>query len=276
MTSATVSLRNNASHFMKRFGWDAETLKEHMDHDANSVSRQLPSARASMWGWLLAVGALALFSVIANCQDDDCALTQFDTQLAEKLHQHARGNPVAVTILATLTALGSAKFLTSFAITVALVLLWRGQLVLSRVWGVVFAGCLLNDALKHFFQRHRPQFQNPFVVEASWSFPSGHAMGSLIGYGLLAYLLWQTVPRPRLRLVVVISIALLVSAIGFSRLYLGAHYFSDVVGGYAAGIGWLSCSISGVEMLQRRGRLRLFKHPSPAAILQTPTNMESV
>lgn len=248
-----------------------------MDHDANSVSRRNSSARTLAWGWLLAVGAVALFSVIANCQDNDCALTQFDRQLAESLHEHARGSPVAVTFLTALTALGSAKVLTGFAIAVAFVLLWRGQRVLSRVWGIVFAGCLLNDALKHYFQRHRPQFQNPFVVETSWSFPSGHAMGSLIGYGLLAYLLWQTVPQPRLRLIAVTGIALLVSAIGFSRLYLGAHYFSDVIGGYAAGIGWLSCSISGVEMLQRRGRLRLFKHPSSAVVTaQPPSNMESI
>lgn len=214
----------------------------------------------------MALGALGLFSAIADCQDGDCALTQFDAQLAVSLHEHARDNPTTVAILKTLTSLGSAKTLTVFAIAVALLMLWRGQHVLSRVWGLVFAGCLLNDVLKSFFQRHRPQFPNPFVTEASWSFPSGHAMGSLIGYGLLAYLLWMAVPR--MRLAIAMGTALLVSAIGFSRLYLGAHYFSDVIAGYAAGIVWLSVSISGIEMLQRTGRLKLFQHRSPVVVPQ--------
>jgi membrane-associated phospholipid phosphatase len=193
-------------------------------------------------------------------------LTQFDAQLAVSLHEHARANPTTVAILTTLTSLGSVKTLTAFAIAVALVMLWRGQHVLSRVWGIVFAGCLLNGVLKSLFQRHRPQFQNPFVIEASWSFPSGHAMGSVIGYGLLAYLLWMAVPR--MRSAVVMGTVLLVSAIGFSRLYLGAHYFSDVIAGYAAGLVWLSVSISGIEMLQRTGRLKLFKHRSPVVVPQ--------
>ena len=242
-----------------------------MDHVDNSVGRLSPPVLASIWGWLLALGALGplgLFSAIADCQDGDCALTQFDSQLALSLHEHARANPATVAILTTLTALGSVKTLTSFAIAVALLMFWRGQHVLSRVWGIVFAGCLLNGVLKSLFQRHRPQFQNPFVTEASWSFPSGHAMGSVIGYGLLAYLLWSAVPRPRQRLAVVMGTALLVSAIGFSRLYLGAHYFSDVIAGYAAGLVWLSTSISGIEILQRRGRLKLFKPRSQAVIPQ--------
>lgn len=211
--------------------------------------------------------------MIADCQDEDCALTQFDAQLAVSLHEHARANPTTVAILQTLTALGSAKTLTSFAIAVALLMLWRGQHVLSRVWGVVFAGCLLNDALKSFFQRHRPEFSNPFVTEPSWSFPSGHAMGSLIGYGLLAYLLWLAVPR--LRWAVVAGTVLLVTAIGFSRLYLGAHYFSDVIGGYVAGLVWLSVSISGIEMLQRTGRLKLFKNRPQTVISQPQSAVES-
>ena len=239
------------------------------------MSCRLPPARDSLWGWLLALGALGLFSMIADCQDDNCALTQFDTQLAVSLHEHARTNPTTVATLTTLTALGSAKFLTSFAIAVAVLLVCRGQWILSRVWGLVLSGCLLNDALKSLFQRDRPQFQNPFVIEASWSFPSGHAMGSLIGYGLLAYLLWSAVPRQRLRLAVVIVTTLLVSAIGFSRLYLGAHYFSDVVAGYAAGIVWLSVSISGIETLQRSGRLKLFQNRSQVVVPQPQSAIEA-
>jgi undecaprenyl-diphosphatase len=81
-------------------------------------------------------------------------------------------------------------------------------------------------------------------------------MGSLVGYGMLAYLLvssganlWQV------RTAILSSAAVLILAIGVSRLYLGVHYFSDVVGGYAAGVLWLTACITGLE-ISRRGSER--------------------
>jgi undecaprenyl-diphosphatase len=80
-------------------------------------------------------------------------------------------------------------------------------------------------------------------------------MGSLFGYGMLAYLVarfWATTGAQRLTIIVVTTV--LVVSIGLSRLYLGVHYFSDVVAGYAAGLVWLASCISGVEVaLGRRG-----------------------
>ena len=78
-------------------------------------------------------------------------------------------------------------------------------------------------------------------------------MGSLVVYGMLAYLLvvfWTE--RRRTRLTIVLIAALLTVAIGVSRLYLGVHYFSDVVAGYAAGLLWLSACSTGREMARRQ------------------------
>ena len=78
-------------------------------------------------------------------------------------------------------------------------------------------------------------------------------MGSLVVYGMLAYLLvvlWTE--RRRTQLTIVLVAALLTVAIGVSRLYLGVHYFSDVVAGYAAGLLWLSACITGLEMARRQ------------------------
>jgi undecaprenyl-diphosphatase len=77
-------------------------------------------------------------------------------------------------------------------------------------------------------------------------------MGALVCYGMLAYvllILWN--PSRRMRITIVAATALLIVLIGVSRLYLGVHYFSDVVGGYAAGTLWLSACISGVEVARR-------------------------
>ena len=93
----------------------------------------------------------------------------------------------------------------------------------------------------------------PLLTARGWSFPSGHAMGSLVAYGMLAYLLLRETHLGRhQRMLVIISAALLVLLIGLSRLYLGVHYFSDVIGGYAAGVVWLAACISGLEIVRRR------------------------
>ena len=79
-------------------------------------------------------------------------------------------------------------------------------------------------------------------------------MVALTGYGMLAYVLVVLAIRRRaFQIAVVVGAALLIVAVGLSRLYLGVHYFSDVVGGYAAGVLWLSGTISGVEVARRWG-----------------------
>ena len=109
----------------------------------------------------------------------------------------------------------------------------------------------LNHLLKGLFARPRPFFEHPLLVETSYSFPSGHAMESFVLYGMLAYFAVLALESWRARTAVVFGAALLVLLIGFSRMYLGVHYFSDVVAGYAAGGVWLSTLITGAETIRR-------------------------
>ena len=143
--------------------------------------------------------------------------------------------------------------LTILALAVALLLAARREWIVLAGWLAAFAGGgLLDVVLKLVIRRPRPPGAAAFLQHFSWSFPSGHAMASLIGYGMLAYvltLLW--IHRRSAQVAVVLGAALLIIAIGFSRLYLGVHYFSDVVGGYAAGVLWLSACISGLEVARR-------------------------
>jgi undecaprenyl-diphosphatase len=212
-------------------------------------------------GLLLSLVALNVFTELTESVTEQEELAQFDLALATALHQNT--SPDQVATFRVITDLGNGLVLTALGVGVGVVLLIRRHWLLLASWLLTLAGgSLLNILLKAIFQRTRPEFVSPFVVEPGWSFPSGHAMGSLITYGLLAYLLVLVLPR-YLKLVIVMAIVSLVLLIGFSRLYLGVHYFSDVVAGYAAGAVWLATSISGTEVARRRQQV----HPS----LQSPS-----
>jgi undecaprenyl-diphosphatase len=135
------------------------------------------------------------------------------------------------------------------AMVIGVLLAVRRRWILLAGWVAAFAGGgLLEAVLKVVIQRPRPPDAADYLWRTSWSFPSGHAMGSLIGYGMLAYIAtvyW--VHPPRQRLLVVFGASLVILSVGLSRLYLGVHYFSDVIAGYAAGAVWLSACISGLD-----------------------------
>jgi len=119
-------------------------------------------------------------------------------------------------------------------------LAWCRRGLLLAGWVAALAGgSILDAALKHIIQRARPIYAAAFLHGTSYSFPSGHAMESLVGYGMLAYFLvvfWAT--RRHSQVAIIAASTMLIAAIGFSRLYLGVHYFSDVIGVYAGGILW--------------------------------------
>jgi undecaprenyl-diphosphatase len=125
------------------------------------------------------------------------------------------------------------------------------------IWLIAGAGAgLLNQALKYFYDRPRPPFKDLWVYESNQSFPSGHSLGSLVVFGLLAYLLALLLDW-RGRAAVLGGTGLLILTIGFSRIYLGAHYFSDVLGGFCVGAAWLGVCISAIESVRlhpRHGR----------------------
>lgn len=138
--------------------------------------------------------------------------------------------------------------LTGILITVGLVLIWRRRwralAALAITCGV---GAVLNVVLKAAFQRSRPAF--PGHAPVGWSFPSAHAMNSFVAYGFLA--MWAIRTWPQWRTPIALSAVALVAAIGFARLYLGMHYSSDILGGYAAGLVWLVICTLGLRLGER-------------------------
>lgn len=113
---------------------------------------------------------------------------------------------------------------------------WSVYLLLIAALG----GKFLNSVLKGWFDRPRPSIVEHVDVVHSMSFPSGHAMASLVVYGSVAYVVGRLEPTVLLRRTTWALASLLILAIGVSRMYLGVHYPSDVLAGFVAGLAWLA------------------------------------
>ena len=216
-------------------------------------------ARLSPEGYLglhLTIGLLIIlaagwwFGDIAEDMSRDAATRLLDDSVTSWFQEHAtpfltKGSRIA-------TFFGSVIFLTSAAAVLALVFATRKSFY--RLLALVLTmggGSLLNLLLKHFFHRHRPVLENPLVTLSSFGFPSGHTMGSTIFYGLLALLIAHSLRRWPGRILAGCLAALIIVLVGVSRIYLGALYFTDVIGAIAIGLAWLAFCWTGVETLRK-------------------------
>lgn len=135
---------------------------------------------------------------------------------------------------------------------------WRFVLQLLMV--ILVAG-LANQFLKEFFQRARPSIENMMISVETLSYPSGHAMCAMSYYGFLAYLIFHIRMKKYLRWTIFSLLVFLIAAIGISRVYLGAHYASDVVAGYIAGVIWLMFCIVLFTILSMHQKRKARRNP---------------
>lgn len=203
-------------------------------------------------GIMVSLAALWLFAGVTEDIIHHDPVTRADTGLLNWFHQHpsAFGNR----IFEAFGWVASPTVIISLAVLVFLFLLIRQDKLLASAWLATLLGSgIVDAAVKHIVQRPRPNHMDVFSYGPANSFPSGHALGALTCYGMLAYLLAVFWAKDwRARTAIVAAAVLLVTAVGFSRIYLGVHYFSDVIAGYAAGLVWLSVCITGVEIVRRK------------------------
>ena len=204
-------------------------------------------------GWHLVIGLLVFASttlILGEIAEDIIngePLTIADAQLNTWLHARS---PQLTTTFLVITALGSTVPASCIAVIVGLYLLWRRQTYwLAAVWLSVFGGMLLNKFLKYVFHRPRPHFDDPILTLTSYSFPSGHTMAATVLYGVLAALLFTKIKRRSYRVLVILAASFLIALVGFSRMYLGAHYLSDVLGAIAEGLAWLSLCLTALHVI---------------------------
>ncbi len=180
-------------------------------------------------------------------------LTVADAQLSGWLHTH--GSPFLTNAMFAATSFGSAVWVSCAAVAFGLYLLWRRRFYwLAALASAVLGGMLVNKLLKFLFHRARPAFTDPILALNSYSFPSGHTMMATVLYGALAAFLIARTTDWRQRALIIFSAGLLIGFVGFSRIYLGAHYLSDVLGAMAEGLAWLALCLTVVYSVWRGGR----------------------
>jgi membrane-associated phospholipid phosphatase len=223
------------------------------------MSMTTHSATTSLRGAHVAAGVLVfaiMTLVLAGISEDVVSgrpLTVADVQFSAWLRAHR--SPSVTSAMRVVTSLGSTLTVTCVAGVLAVGLVWRQRrpywfaaLVLS-----VLGGGLLNRLLKEAFHRPRPSFDDPVLIFTGYGFPSGHTMMASVLYGVVAAYLCAHTSDWRRRLLVVASAGLLIALVGFSRIYLGAHYLSDVLAAMAEGLAWLSLCLTAVYSVWLRG-----------------------
>ena len=161
-------------------------------------------------------------------------ITGLDTTLLQYLFAH-RDITTTLTFI-NLTELGSTIFVCGIALCVSLFLTYQRRFAPALGLGVSVLGAGATALLiKEIIHRARPDIVLQAYRETGFSFPSGHATLAAAGYGFLIYLAYRMMPAGYLRTLTIAGLTLLIAIIAFSRLYLGVHYLSDVIGGLLLG-----------------------------------------
>ena len=198
----------------------------------------------------VAVVALALFALLARAVLAQGPLTLVDREAMLFLASH-RAAWVTTLTLALGATHQTVVVLAATALAAAL-LAWRGPARGALLLLAIPTGMLANNGLKHLFQRPRPALDEPLVRLTTLSFPSGHAIAATLFYGALCLLLLAHTRRRAVRMAAAAFAFTMIVLVDFSRVYLGAHYLSDVLGATCLGVAWLALWLEGIARWGRR------------------------
>jgi undecaprenyl-diphosphatase len=159
--------------------------------------------------------------------------------------------PWALQVFGALTHLADTATMTVLCLVGTLVLVARGKRGLALAWLLAIAGnSILNQSLKRLIGRARPLDPEGALRVQGLSFPSGHSSGSVVVYGMLAFLALRFLPKVW-HLPVLVTAMVLAFAVGISRALLRVHFASDVAAGIASGSAWLALCITSAELFLR-------------------------
>ncbi len=238
---------------------DTNTVSPVQDKQSNEHDSGLRSpgllGESPIIGLILILLGGGLFSILAIAlQTHSPFLLQTDTQIANDLHTVALHSIPAILGLAIIGYYLGQEIIVAIGVVLVVYFLykryWRELSMVLIAWGGEAGVWLL---LSNYFNRQRPVFATPAWHQMTApGFPSGHVFGAVLCYGLLAYLF---VPKMSTRFwkgIVIALAMLMILYIGFSRLFVGDHYPSDVLAGYGIGTAWGAFVYTLVEVIAKR------------------------
>jgi undecaprenyl-diphosphatase len=212
--------------------------------------------KRKLFGALLLVGfavALVTTSGLVKLHDEmlKASFEQRDRAIQSWVHGFAR--PMLTEVMRGLSWIGSPFVLTP-AVALVVGLMWRWGLNDDAVLvaAAALGGVALEEVMKLHFKRSRPELPWAFVHEHSFSFPSGHSVLAMVMYGVIVYKTQGKLRSKWAKSALMMGAFLMVAGIGVSRVYLGAHYPSDVAGGYFVGAVWLAAVIGSDLWVERQ------------------------
>ena len=194
------------------------------------------------WRWMLLficlIGFLALAEEVFHQEIMNGDIVGYD--IVSKLFKFNVSTPIAKFI----TNFGGAIFVISLT-TILFFVIKDKKIGISIITNLGIV-TILNQIIKFIMQRPRPtEFR--IIEETGYSFPSGHSMVSMAFYGYLIYLIYKYVKNKYVKWISIVLLSILICSIGVSRIYLGVHYTSDVLGGFLVSISYLILFISTVN-----------------------------
>lgn len=225
-----------------------------MGHRLGPVGRF--GLRETLAGLAVAIVGIP-FGLLLQQVTTDGPLTALDESGAEWLHRQLVDNSFAVAVMRAISFTGTPVFL-FLLVGIPTLWVWRQGAPKLAVFLAVtsIGGSIVDSLVKVAVGRPRPTFDEPIATAFGKSFPSGHSMSSLICYGAVLLIVMPLIPH-RWRRLSIAATAFWVALIGVSRLALGVHFISDVLGGYALGAAWLIGSVAAFETWRvERGKRR--------------------
>lgn len=142
---------------------------------------------------------------------------------------------ILTNIFKIITFLCSVKFMVSICIVLGITAIIKKKKIYGFPIFIIVISSVVNSILKYIIRRERPDKINWLINESNFSFPSGHSMMAVLFYGFLGYIIYKSKINNIFKYILLFIISILILMIGISRVYLGVHYFSDIIGGFLWG-----------------------------------------
>ena len=221
-------------------------LKKLVSFWRNNIHQPITTLVATVGTVGLAI-CLSIIFIVSHISDNVLDREAFEFDRTILLWIHSFANPILDRVMYYFTRLNDPDTAFIVATVVVSILIWKRFYAEARIFAIAcFGGIVLSYGLKAVFGKVRPDLWESAIVDTSFSYPSGHALGSTILYGFSAYLL--ATHYPRFAGLIYTLAVLLIATIGFSRLYLGVHWPTDIVGGYGIGFLWLTFCVTMLKL----------------------------